>query len=102
MKRSLGTRRLDDVDRLIIHALTGDARMTCAELGPRVGLSESQCLRRVRALEKTVIHRYVTLIDLAYLNLRISGHIEVRLHDANDAQIKTFERVLEQRADIGS
>ena len=77
--------------------------MTCAELGPKVGLSEPQCLRRVRALEKTrVIHRYVTLIDLSYLNLRISAFIELRLHDVNDAQIKTFERVLEQRPDMGS
>jgi Lrp/AsnC family leucine-responsive transcriptional regulator len=91
------------VDRLIIHALSGDARMTCAELGAKVGLSESQCLRRLRALERTkVIQRYVTLIDPIYLNLRISAFIEVRLHDANDAQIKTFERVLEQRPDVGS
>lgn len=103
MRRSSRARRLDDVDRLITHELTGDARMTCAELGPKVGLSESHCQRRVRALEKTrVIHRYVTLIDPIYLNLRISAFVELRLHDADDAQIKTFERVLEQRPDIGS
>lgn len=100
---AFGGRHLGDVDRQIIHELTGDARITCAELGPKVGLSESHCLRRVRALEKArVIQRYVTLIDPIYLNLRVSAFIELRLHDAHDAQIKTFERVLEQRRDMGS
>src|SRR5437762_11537151 len=103
MRRSFDKRHLEDVDRRIIHELTGDARMTCAHLGPKVGLSESQCQRRVRALETTkVIQRYVTLIDPIYLNLRISAFMEVRLHDAHDARIKTFERVLEQRPDVGS
>src|SRR5262245_58095055 len=103
MRRPIDTRHLDDVDRRIIHELMGDARITCAHLGPKVGLSESQCLRRVRALEaRKVIQRYVTLVDPIYLNLRSSAFMEVRLHDAHDAQIRTFERAVDQRPDVGS
>jgi Lrp/AsnC family leucine-responsive transcriptional regulator len=99
----MSTRRLDDVDRLILHELTADAGLTYAELGAKVGLSESQCLRRVRALEETkVIQRYVTLIDPNYLNLRVSAFIEVRVHGAHENQTKTLERVLAQRPDVGS
>jgi Lrp/AsnC family leucine-responsive transcriptional regulator len=52
--------------------------------------------------ESKVIQRYVTLIDPNYLNLRVSAFIEVRLHGANDARAKGFERVLAQRPDVGS
>jgi DNA-binding Lrp family transcriptional regulator len=97
----MGTRRLDDVDRQILHELTADAGLTYADLGAKVGLSESQCLRRVRALEANkVIQRYITLIDPNYLNVRVSAFIEVRLRGANAA--KGFERVLAQRPDVGS
>src|SRR5215510_1044744 len=99
----MGRRRVDDVDRLIIHELATDAGLTYAELGAKVGLSESQCLRRVRALEETnVIQRYVTLIDPNYLKLRVSSFIEVRIHGARDVQTKTFEGLLAERPDIGS
>ena len=90
----MGTRRVDDIGRLIIHELMSDAGMTYAELGAKVGLSESQCLRRVRALEETnLIQRYVTLIDPNYVNLRVSSFIEVRVHGARDVQTTTFEKI---------
>jgi DNA-binding Lrp family transcriptional regulator len=63
--------RLDEVDRRIIHELTADVRITFAELGARTGLSESQGLRRVRALEKAgVIQGYITFTDPASLKER--------------------------------
>src|SRR5262245_2003318 len=103
MRLPMGTHRVDDVDRRIIHELTADAGLTYADLGAKVGLSESQCLRRVRALEETnVIQRYVTLIDPNHLNLRVSAFIELRLRGARDAQTRRFERLLAQRPGVGS
>ena len=99
----MGTPRLDDVDRLILRQLTADVRITYADLAARVGLSESQCLRRVRTLERTkVIQGYITMVDPIALNLPICAFIEVRLHTGHDAQTKRFERAVDQRADVAS
>jgi len=67
--------------------MTADAGLTYAELGERVGLSESQCLRRVQSLEETkVIQRYVTLIDPNYLNCASPPFVEVRVQGVHDAK----------------
>ena len=54
---------LDDTDRKMIRALQTDGRMTNADLARTVNLSESACLRRLRALEtEGVISRYAAII----------------------------------------
>jgi Lrp/AsnC family leucine-responsive transcriptional regulator len=95
----MSTHPLDEVDRLIIGELAENVRITYAELGARVGLSESQCLRRVRGLERDkIIRGYRTFVDPVFLNLRVRAYIEVRL--SNDAQMKEFERVVDRRSDV--
>jgi len=42
---------LDRTDRAILRILTQEGRITNSALAERVSLSESACLRRVRALE---------------------------------------------------
>ena len=42
---------LDATDRKMLRALQIDGRMTNADLSKSVALSESACLRRLRALE---------------------------------------------------
>ncbi|MDE2050708.1 MAG: winged helix-turn-helix transcriptional regulator, partial [Gammaproteobacteria bacterium] len=44
---------LDRYDRAILRLLQQDARVTNARLASEVSLSESACLRRVRALEES-------------------------------------------------
>jgi DNA-binding Lrp family transcriptional regulator len=96
-------RRLDDVDRLIVQELTADVRITYAELGARVGLSESQCLRRIRALEQAnVICGYLTMVDPAFLNRPVCAFIELRLRGANNAKVAEFERMADLRRDVAS
>jgi len=54
----------DRIDRLILHELQLDGRLTNAGLAGRVSLSESACLRRVRRLESAgLIRGYVGLVD---------------------------------------
>src|SRR3974390_2359174 len=58
------TPKLDATDRLLLDALQRDARMTNAALAERAHLSESACLRRVRALEASgLISGYGARID---------------------------------------
>src|SRR6185312_9111875 len=55
---------LDRYDRAILRLLQLDARITNAALAEKVNLSESACLRRVRALEESgLIQGYMALID---------------------------------------
>src|SRR5712664_2039160 len=55
---------LDRYDRAILRLLQQDARITNTLLAGKVSLSESACLRRVRALEESgLIQGYTSLID---------------------------------------
>ena len=50
----------------VLAALQRDGRLSNRELAERVHLSESACLRRVRALEEAgVIDRYAALVNQA-------------------------------------
>ena len=54
---------LDRYDRAIVRLLQQDARITNTLLAQRVNLSESACLRRVRALEQAgLIQGYTCLL----------------------------------------
>ena len=55
---------LDRHDKLILKALQKDGRISNVQLAAHVSLSESACLRRVRALEESgMISRYAALIS---------------------------------------
>jgi Lrp/AsnC family leucine-responsive transcriptional regulator len=45
--------KLDRYDHAIVRALQQDGRITNSQLADSVSLSESACLRRVRALEES-------------------------------------------------
>ena len=56
--------KLDRVDNQILAALQRAGRLSNRELAEQVHLSESACLRRMRALEEAgVIDRYVALAE---------------------------------------
>ena len=46
------TQNLDRLDRQLLEALQGNARLTVAELAERVALSQSSCWRRIKQLEE--------------------------------------------------
>ena len=56
--------KLDRYDRAIVRSLQLDGRITNSQLAEGVSLSESACLRRVRALEEAgFIEGYTALIN---------------------------------------
>jgi hypothetical protein len=56
--------KLDRYDKLILEALQRDGRKRNVQLASAVNLSESACLRRVRALEGSgMIDRYTALVS---------------------------------------
>ena len=72
--------RLDDVDRSILRALSADARIPNKALAERVGIAQSTCLARVRALrESGVIRGFHADIDPRALGHDLQAMVAVRL-----------------------
>jgi Lrp/AsnC family leucine-responsive transcriptional regulator len=86
---------LDAVDRRILRLLQADGRMTNADLARQVALSESACLRRLKALEASgVIARYAAVIAERAVGLPISVFVTVTLASQAEAALTAFEQAV--------
>lgn len=89
---------LDAVDRRILAALLEDGRMTNAALAARVGIAESTCAYRVRALrESGVIAGISAHLDLAAVGRPIQAVVKVGLSSHSRAHI---DELLDRLASI--
>ena len=83
---------LDRTDRSILHELQLDGRITNSQLAERVSLSESACLRRVRALEASGILRgYVALIDQSSAGYPDNVFVTITLQSQQQNDLARFE-----------
>lgn len=97
MKDSTGARRLDPTDRAILAELHRDGRVSNSELAARVGVSESTCHKRMRALvEAGVITGFHADLDHAALGLALEALIAIRLHAHARGDLRRFQGYLEQ------
>ena len=95
--------KLDRYDRNILQILQEEGRISNQDLAERIGLSQSPCLRRVRALEESgLIIGYRALVDARKLGLTLLAliHIAMDRHTperfANfDAAVNALPEVLE-------
>jgi DNA-binding Lrp family transcriptional regulator len=88
---------VDDIDRAILAALREDGRMTNAALAARVGLAESTCAYRVKALrESGVISSINARLDLAAIGRPIQAVVMVHLSSHSRVHIdELFDRLVE-------
>jgi DNA-binding Lrp family transcriptional regulator len=83
---------LDRYDRAILGVLQGDARVTNARLAELVSLSESACLRRVRALEASgLIQGYTALIDQEKAGYPVNVFVSITLDRQHRSGLEAFE-----------
>lgn len=83
---------LDAIDRKMLRVLQQEGRITNADLARQVALSESACLRRLRALENAgVIGRYAAMINERAVGLPISVFVTVTLASQSEAALTAFE-----------
>ncbi len=90
-------------DRSILEVLQQEGRVSNQELSERIGLSQSPCLRRVRALEESgLIAGYRAILDARQLGLTLMAliHISMDRHTPDrfkifDAAVQTLPEVLE-------
>lgn len=88
-------RALDDIDRKLLSALQGDARLTVQDLAARVGLSPSPCARRVRLLEEAgIIKGYVAVVDEAEAGLPVSAFASIRLERQREEELDRFAQAV--------
>ena len=83
---------LDRFDKLILGQLQKDGRISNVQLAGVVHLSESACLRRVRALEESgMIDRYVALVSQPKVGLPGSVFVHIGLHREEESELAAFE-----------
>ena len=83
---------LDRYDKSILEALQNDGRMSNVQLANLVSLSESACLRRVRALEESgMIERYAALVSQAKAGLTGNVFVQIGLHREEQSELAAFE-----------
>src|SRR6478609_142249 len=92
---------LDRYDRAILRLLEQDGRITNALLAGKVSLSESACLRRVRALEESgLIHGYTALIDQTKAGFPVSVFVNITLDRQSQAGLEAFEAAVRKIPEV--
>lgn len=83
---------IDRYDKVILEALQKDGRISNVQLAAAVSLSESACLRRVRALEESgMIDRYAALISQSKVGLSGNVFVHIGLHREEESELAAFE-----------
>jgi Lrp/AsnC family leucine-responsive transcriptional regulator len=87
---------VDNKDKAILRAVQADGRISNVDLAERVGLSESPCYRRVRALEERgVIASYRAELDRQKLGLEVTAFVLVTVENQDDRKLVAFFEAVE-------
>jgi Lrp/AsnC family transcriptional regulator len=83
--------KMDATDRKILALLQGDASLSVAEIGSRVGLSSTPCWKRIQRLEADgVIQRRVALVDQDKIGLGITVFVSIETGDHSQDWLSKF------------
>lgn len=86
---------MDRFNRLILEALQRDGRISNKQLAQQVHLSESACLRRVRALEEDgMIERYVAMVSQSKAGVPGDVLVHIGLHREEQSELAAFEEAV--------
>lgn len=93
--------KLDRIDRLLLDLLQRDGRMTNSALAERAHLSESACLRRVRALEESgLITGYAALVNQDKAGLPVNVFVNITLDRQDQADLQNFETAVRRLPEV--
>lgn len=88
---------LDGTDLAIVRELERNGRIPNSELAARVGIAESTCHKRVRALVASgVITGFRAEVLPAALGLHLEALISIRLHAHARGDLRSFQSYLEE------
>jgi DNA-binding Lrp family transcriptional regulator len=93
--------QLDSFDRAILDVLQREGRIANVGLAQRVHLSESACLRRVRALEsRGLIEAYAALVDPVKAGLSGNVFVNITLERQDREELEVFERAVREVPEV--
>jgi DNA-binding Lrp family transcriptional regulator len=91
----------DRYDRTLLDILQREGRITNSELAARVSLSESACLRRVRALESSgLIEGYTAILNEQAAGLGVNVFVSITLERQERADLAAFEQAVRQVPEV--
>ena len=92
---------LDRYDRKLLGELQKDGRISNVDLAQAVKLSESACLRRVRALEQAgYIEGYVAILDQKRLGRSGTVFVHIALRREEQSELAAFEQAVQRIPEI--
>jgi DNA-binding Lrp family transcriptional regulator len=92
---------LDRFDRAIVQALQLDGRITNSLLAERVNLSESACLRRMRALEESgLIEGYTARINQQRAGCPVNVFVNITLERQDEVDLRKFEEAVRKIPEV--
>jgi DNA-binding Lrp family transcriptional regulator len=92
---------LDAHDRAILRLLQEDARISNTRLAEKVSLSESACLRRVKALEESgLIEGYTALIDQHKAGYPVNVFVSITLDRQSEPGLAAFESAVREVPEV--
>lgn len=92
---------LDRYDRTILQVLQREGRVPNNELAARVSLSESACLRRMRALEASgLIEGYAAVLNEQKAGLGVNVFVSITLERQERADLAAFERAVREVPEV--
>lgn len=82
---------MDQIDRNILDLLQRDATLPIAEIGARVGLSQTPCWKRIQRLEQRgIIERRVALLNAEKLGLGLTVFVAIETNDHSEEWLARF------------
>jgi Lrp/AsnC family transcriptional regulator len=92
---------LDRFDREILMLLQTDASLSAAEIGARIGLSQSPCWRRIHRLQQAgYIRSQVALLDRQRLGLDVLVFALVKLTAHGRRSLPEFAEAIRERPEV--
>jgi Lrp/AsnC family leucine-responsive transcriptional regulator len=93
--------KLDRYDRAIVRSLQLDGRISNSQLAECVSLSESACLRRVRALEEAgFIEGYTALVNQQKAGCPVNVFVNITLDRQEQAHLRAFEEAVRKVPEV--
>jgi len=92
---------MDELDARLLRALQRDCSPSVAEIAEDVGLSQSACHRRIKALEEAgIIVGYTARLSGPALGLTLNVFVEISLTSQSEEALEAFEAAVRRAEDV--
>jgi len=92
---------IDTIDRKILGILQQDASLSAGQIGDAIGLSQSQCWRRIERLQTAgIVQRRVAVLDRKKLGLNVVLFAQIKLLRHGENAVPAFTAAVQQFPEV--